>query len=132
MNYVPPFSVIRGSFSMITSKGDVVATIKYEELINIIRNFLAAIDVDEEWYCRNYPDIAAAIQAGQISSAREHFVKDGYFEGRLPFAMSVDEDWYLKTYSDIGDAVQQGSVASASEHFASFGYEEGRFPFKVI
>jgi hypothetical protein len=40
-------------------------------------------------------------RGGVIKSAREHFISDGYFEGRLPFEMKVDETWYLDQNPDV-------------------------------
>jgi len=40
--------------------------------------------VDEEWYLTTYPDVADGIEAGNIVSATEHFLSNGYAEGRLP------------------------------------------------
>ena len=32
----------------------------------------------------SYPDVADGIEAGHITSAHEHFISNGYAEGRLP------------------------------------------------
>lgn len=132
MNYIPPYSQIKNSFSINSSKGEVVASIKFDEFEKFIKTLLLAVSVDEIWYRINYPDIDEAIRSGTIESAREHFIRDGYFEGRLPFPMTVDEKWYLSTYEDIGSAVADGVFPSAEEHFVSHGYEEGRVPCKLI
>ncbi len=86
----------------------------------LIRTFLNAVWVDEEWYLKSYPDIAAAIAAGHFHSGKEHFVGSGYFEGRWPFDIPVDEDWYTATYTDV--------PTSGTVHFQKFGYWEGRLP----
>lgn len=132
VNYITPYSRIRNSLNINSSNNEVVATIKFDDLEKIIRTFLLSINVDEIWYRISYPDIDKAIRAGTIESAREHFIRDGYFEGRLPFAMTVDENWYLSTYEDIRSAVADGIFLSAEEHFVSHGYEEGRVPCKLI
>ena len=89
------------------------------------------MDVDEKWYLQQYPDIAAAIATGKIKSAKDHFVNDGYFEGRLPSALQVDEKWYLQEYPDVAEGVQTGVVDSGQKHFTQIGYREGRLPFAV-
>jgi hypothetical protein len=40
--------------------------------------------VDEEWYLATYPDVAEAIKAGQFKNAYDHFMQNGYGEGRKP------------------------------------------------
>jgi hypothetical protein len=64
-----------------------------------------------------------------VQSARQHFLSDGYFEGRRPFPIIVDEKWYLATNPDVADSIRAGIVASAQEHFDKDGYREGRLPF---
>jgi hypothetical protein len=53
-------------------------------LLEVISRFIGQIDVDEEGYRREYPDVAQAIERGEILSARDHFLEFGYFEGRNP------------------------------------------------
>ena len=60
---------------------------------------------------------------------RQHFVDDGYFEGRRPFAMPIDERWYLTENPDVADSIRRGDIPSAQEHFDQDGYREGRLPF---
>lgn len=66
-----------------------------------------------------------------MASARQHFLDDGYFEGRLPFPMPVDERWYLEHYPDVAESVRKGVVGSAEQHFAEDGYREGRLPYEL-
>jgi hypothetical protein len=132
MNYVPPYSKLREKFSVNSKSKELNVNIKLEEIEKFIRLILLAIPVDEAWYRRTYPDIDEAIERGLIRSGREHFVRDGYFEGRRPFAMTVDEDWYLSNYDDIASAVSAGVFPSARDHFASHGYEEGRMPCRLF
>ncbi len=60
-----------------------------------------------------YEDIGAAIRDGKIASAKEHFVGDGYIEGRKPFEIRVDETWYVQRYPDVVESVRKGVVPSA-------------------
>ena len=53
-------------------------------LLEVIGRFIRQIDVDEDGYRREYPDVAQAIERGEILSARDHFLEFGYFEGRNP------------------------------------------------
>jgi hypothetical protein len=103
----------------------------YEEFVKILRSMIAGIEIDEQWYLRTYEDIADATRAGSVRSARQHFIDDGYFEGRLPFPIAVDERWYLSANPDVADSIRKGEVPSAQEHFNQDGYREGRLPFAM-
>ena len=63
-----------------------------------------------------------------FKSARDHFVQNGWFEGRHPYEVEVDKDWYLATYDDVAEGVETGEIVSAAEHFHRHGYKEGRLP----
>jgi hypothetical protein len=58
--------------------------------------------VDESWYRRTYPDIAAAIRKGEITSGSEHFNTIGAEEFRAPSAAYVADATEWKKAS--GDA----------------------------
>jgi len=126
--YIPPFIFVKKNFSMSASDGNIVANIDYDHLLSVVRLLLRGISFDEDWYLSSYPDIAEALAAGHITSAKGHFIEDGYFEGRLPFPLEVDEAWYTQEYPDIGQAIERGEIASATDHFREFGYMEGRIP----
>ncbi|MFL5255970.1 MAG: hypothetical protein ACJ8AI_24365 [Rhodopila sp.] len=128
MSYLPPFDVVKRSFELSTSKGQLMATASYENIIKMIRLLISAIDVDEVWYLDTYPDVAQAVRQGQISSAKEHFINNGYFEGRLPSKVTVDEEWYKNEYPDVAESIKQGAEQSAQVHFYRNGYKEGRMP----
>jgi hypothetical protein len=97
----------------------------------MVRRMIAGIEVDEKWYLEQYPDIAAAIEQGIVTSAQEHFVNDGYFEGRRPFPIRVNERWYLMNNTGVADYVRQGRLVSGQQHFDENGYDEGRLPFAL-
>ncbi|MFC0282259.1 hypothetical protein ACFFJB_01255 [Camelimonas abortus] len=59
---------------------------------------------DPEWYLKKNPDVLAAIQAGLISSAEEHFQLYGKYEGRNPSPF-IDLDFYLAANPDVREAV---------------------------
>ena len=131
MKYLPPFDLIRRSVEITTVKGELRINVSYDNFINILRLLISGIQVDEEWYLSEYPDIAQAVKEGLITSARQHFIDDGYFEGRLPFPMAVDERWYLEQHPDVAEGVRKGVLASAQQHFAEDGYREGRLPYAL-
>jgi hypothetical protein len=129
MKYLPPFELIRQSIEISTVQGELHVNVSYEKFIGLLRTLICGIDVDEAWYVRTYEDIGDAIRKGIVKSARQHFVDDGYFEGRLPFPMQVDETWYLTENPDVATSLRDGVVQSAQEHFEKDGYREGRLPF---
>ncbi len=131
MKYLPPFDQIRRAVEISTVRGELRVSLSYDEFINIIRLMISGIQVDEEWYLNEYRDIAQAIRDGKVASARQHFVDDGYFEGRRPFPMPVDERWYLEQYPDVAESVRKGVVGSGEQHFFEDGYREGRLPSEI-
>jgi hypothetical protein len=129
VKYLPPFELIRRSIEISTVRGELRVNMTYEDFVKVLRSMISGIEIDEGWYLRTYEDIAAAIKAGAVRSARQHFVDDGYFEGRRPFAMPIDERWYLMENPDVADSIRRGDIPSAQEHFDQDGYREGRLPF---
>ncbi len=90
---------------------------------------LSEIEVDEEWYLLQYPDVALALANRVVGNARQHYCQSGYFEHRMPYKIEVQPEWYMAQYPDVRDAVKQGVFASPQEHFERLGYQEGRFPY---
>ncbi len=131
MRYVPPFDLLRRSVEISTVRGELRVSLSYDDFIKMIRLMIAGIEVDEAWYRQTYDDIGRAIQEGRIESAKRHFLDDGYFEGRLPFAVNVDEKFYEQTYPDVADSIRNGIVQSSQTHFDEDGYREGRLPFDL-
>ena len=131
MKYLPPFDKIRSRMTLATVRGSVTASASYTEFQVLIRTLLAGIEVDEVWYLEQNPDIAEAIKAGIVGSAKQHFVYDGYFEGRRPFPIKVDETFYLAQYPEVAEAIQDGRLESAQQHFDENGYREGRLPYPL-
>jgi hypothetical protein len=129
VKYVPPFELIKNSVDISAVKGELRVSVSYQDFINILKLFITGVEVDEEFYLRENPDIAKAVKEGTISSARKHFIDDGYLEGRPPFPLEVDEKWYLTHNPDVAEGVRKGTIESAQAHFAGSGYKEGRLPF---
>jgi hypothetical protein len=128
VRYFPPFDLIRRSVEITTVKGELRVNISYEDLIKLLKLIIAGIELNEAWYLKQYDDIAKAVQEGSVRSAKQHFVDDGYFEGRLPFMMHVDENWYLQQNPDVAESVRSGTIPSGQAHFEEDGYREGRLP----
>jgi hypothetical protein len=131
VRYIPPFDLLRRSVEISTVRGELRVSLSYDDFIKMIRLMIAGIEVDEAWYRQTYDDIGRAIQEGRIASAKRHFLDDGYFEGRLPFAVNVDEKYYEETYPDVADSIRTGIVQSSQTHFDEDGYREGRLPFDL-
>lgn len=131
MNYFPPFEVIRRCVDISTVRGELRVNVSYEDFVKLLKMMIGGIPVDEDWYARQYEDIGAAIRTGTIRSARQHFINDGYFEGRSAFPIKVDEAWYLRQYPDVAESIRRGILTSAQEHFDLDGYKEGRLPFEM-
>jgi hypothetical protein len=129
VKYLPPFELIRRSIEISTVRGELRVNLSYENFVSILRTMIRGIEVNEAWYAKTYEDIGGAIKDGIVRSAKQHFVDDGYFEGRLPFPIAVDERWYLSENPDVAESIRKGTVDSAQDHFDKNGYREGRLPF---
>lgn len=125
--YVPPYELVRTRLGF-DGREHAKAEVTIDQMERALRLLLPAVPVDEPWYRRTYPDVADAIDAGLFKSAHDHFVQNGWFEGRRPYEIEVDEDWYLANYDDVAEGVETGEIVSAAEHFYQHGYKEGRLP----
>jgi|SRR5579863_9360572 len=122
--YYPP-SLDSMKYKLGICEKDGVVVMPYEKLCTIIRVFLELMEVDEEWYSATYPDAKKEIADGVFSSAKEHFMLRGYFEGRLARNVEIDEAWYYDAYADVEEKFKAGGP-SAQEHYIKQGYNEGR------
>jgi hypothetical protein len=129
VKYLPPFELIRRSIKISTVRGELRVNVSYEDFVSILKTMIRGVEVDEAWYARTYEDIGDAVKDGLVQSSKQHFVNDGYFEGRLPFAIQVDDRWYLAHNPDVAESIRTGVVDSAQDHFNRDGYREGRLPF---
>lgn len=127
-SYVPPPSVmkklVRRSVGL---TGEETVSMPAPVYNKLLETALAAV-FDDDAYLKRFPDIKAAIDAGKLQSALQHFLVFGYGEGRPPRQYDVDEAWYLSTYRDVAKAVGAGQVGNATQHFEAFGFAEGRAP----
>src|SRR5579871_6977913 len=76
--YLPPFDVIKRRAQSVDTNGQqhgASATIHLsaDEFKEIVKLLLRSVDVDEDWYLAEYPDVAQAIRDGGFRSARHHF-----------------------------------------------------------
>ncbi len=100
-------------------------TLSKHVMAAVLEDLLTGL-VDEEWYLTRYPDVAAAVERGAVTSAREHYAVSGLYEGRAPCALPLDEVAYLKAHQDVAASVRAGDCGGALEHFLSSGFAEGR------
>ena len=131
LKYVPPFETIRRSVEISTVRGQLRVSLGYDDFVRLLQSLIAGIEVDEHWYLERNDDVALAITRGAVSTARDHFLGDGYIEGRMPFPITVDERWYLEQNPDVAESIRNGAIASAQAHFEENGYREGRRPFAL-
>jgi len=128
VDYLPPFEAIKSFLNFAAVNGELTVSTTYSKFQNLVRTLLQGIEVDEAWYLSQYPDVAEAIRNGIVTSAKEHFLFDGYFEGRIPFPIEVDEAWYLEQNPGVAEYIASGELLSAQQHFNDNGYREGRRP----
>lgn len=131
MKYVPPYESLRDLLKMTMIRGKPTPNMTYDDIKKLISRLLSMVEVDEAWYLTRNPDIAEAVRDGRAKSARDHFVNNGYFEGREPFHMTVDEAWYLSENPAVAEAIREGQMQSAQQHFELHGYREGRLPYPL-
>jgi hypothetical protein len=125
---MPRYRDIRRMLAVTPMRGRLHVEVDEAVLHDIIAQFLTAIPVDETWYLKTNPTVAADVRDGRFESGAAHFRQHGYYEGRSPFPTHVDEAWYCATFADVKAAVASGEVVSATQHYEDYGYREGRLP----
>jgi hypothetical protein len=94
----------------------------------LLQCLLTCSDFDAESYLRNNPDILGLTDPTSPKAVQLHFIRQGYFEGRLGGSPKLDESWYLERYPDVAQAVKDGIVKSAADHYQENGGLEWRAP----
>jgi hypothetical protein len=130
--YLPPFSVVLGLLGLnpdaLPVADDRMVSIPFGILRMLLRGALVSVPFHEERYLHLNPDVATAVFRGEIRSGLEHFVTNGYFEGRQGGGEDFAETWYLEANTDVALAVGAGTFASAYEHYIEAGMFELRGP----
>ncbi len=129
LNHFPPFAAFEHQLAMRLLHEPNLSSV--QQLKAVLRAVLEAMPLDQALYLERYPDVAAAVDAGQYASPRQHFLEVGYFEGRHAWPSKVNEDWYVKTYTDVGQGIAAGDIKDATSHFERFGFVEGRLPAPI-
>ena len=128
--YVPPHF---GRFRQMAKvygweQGHETLTMSRSGFLTLMQELLAFADFDEDWYLTTYKDVADAVAQRKFTSARDHYLNYGYFEGRLPNAKGFDAGFYAKQYADVVRAMKGSDPKKMLEHFLTHGYAEGRRP----
>ncbi len=79
------------------------------------------------WYESHNPDVAAAVNAGTLTSAYAQYTASGAHEGRSPSAL-FDEAAYRRNNPDVAQAIAAGKIVSGFAHYIAVGQHEGRTP----
>ena len=86
---------------------------------------------DQDAYLRAHDDVRAAVGAGVLDSALDHFLTYGWREGRAVVTRAVNgwpEGRYLSAHPGVESAVAQGVFASGLEHYIRHGQFESFLP----
>ena len=124
---MPPFPRILGALGL--DQAALLAetvTIPVAGLLRLLGEALRQVEVDESWYAERYPDVHAAILAGDTPSAAAHFRLAGYREGRLPRKPAFDAAYYFDRYKDLAGAFDRTDASGLLYHYETQGYFEGR------
>ncbi|MEJ0046134.1 MAG: hypothetical protein WDN04_08415 [Rhodospirillales bacterium] len=127
LRYVPSFQQILEVLAV--TQQDLSAKsvpVPVDGLKYLISEMLRHVYVDEVWYVKRYPDVAAAILSGDMASAAAHFRISGYFEGRLPAELPFDPKYYIQQYSDLSSVFTASDDDALRHHYETKGYYEGR------
>ena len=81
MTILVPFKALTERFPQLFN-GSASATQAREQLVGVVKIVLSSVRVDDAWYKEKYPDVAAAIDAGDYASAQLHFHGARLFRGQ--------------------------------------------------
>jgi hypothetical protein len=123
-----PFTELKSRFRMVVGRGRLLAEIERDDFLDLVREMLGSVPVDEAWYQAMYPTANESIRYGRAATAAAHYVATGYFEGSLPADVDVDEGWYFARYEHVRNSLAIGSSISPKDHFLRIGYREGCRP----
>ena len=107
-------------------------TIDAKLLKALLRTAVKCVPFSEQFYLETYPDIAQAYAAGQLKDLKQHYVEQGYFEGRVGAPATVDKPYYLHRNGDVAEAMTRGDFTSVAQHYHECGYREGRSPSAAL
>jgi len=123
-----PFAELKPRLQVNPRRGRLLVDVEIDDFLDLVKQILRAVPVDEAWYRNIYPAAAKSIDSGTFASANDHYAGLGYFEGRLPFDIVVDDAWYVSRYDHVRAGLERGVASSAKDHFMRVGYTEGCRP----
>jgi hypothetical protein len=128
--FFPPYKLLLKATKETRGPGGELqaVTLPVPILAAMLREAFLAKDFNEEDYLSRYPDVRESVSVGRVKSGLDHFVRAGFFEGRLINYVRPDEHWYRERNIDVMDAIEGGRFESAEGHYIASGAGEGRAP----
>lgn len=125
------FSKLKSSLALEGwDEGEDRVSMSREGFKSLIESLLRTVEFDEDWYLENYPDVRQGLEKGVIESLHRHYLRLGYYEGRLPGLKALDLKEYEELNPDIlrnaGDLDESQKREMLRNHFIEYGYKEGR------
>jgi hypothetical protein len=125
--FVPPFGTLLRGLGLDTLESDAdFLQVDRKFLTFLVQEFARLLPFDPAFYAASYPDIAAALTHGQLASAHEHFVMNGFQEGRQPYRLPFDPAFYLARNPDLQPIHAGQGAAGLRAHYLNSGAKEGR------
>lgn len=125
--YVPPIDLLLEGLEITErSLSEPIAAVSTQFLRFLLSELARGAPFDAGWYGTQYPDVREAGSALGADWLHNHFITQGYFEGRLPQEPALDADWYFRHYADVWAAYSAKLLDTLREHFLSQGWTEGR------
>ncbi len=93
---------------------------------SVSQTSLDRTDFEESVYLARYPDIAAAVERGDVPDGWTHYVAHGRAEGRSGSA--VDTAFYLRSYPLAASEIAACLATDARDHYRRFGRGRGYLP----
>jgi hypothetical protein len=84
---------------------------------------------DEGYYLREYPNVAAAVNAGELATGYDHFIQYGQYEtgyNPSPYWDYWANQWYLKENPDVAAWANAHGIKSAFMQYYQYGQYENR------
>jgi len=86
-------------------------------------------EFDEAWYLLTYPDVARAVEIGEVASGLAHYVAHGRQEGRKP-GPPFDPGWYAQTYPFAVAEAGSHAEDALERHYRERGRHRGYLPHR--
>ncbi|MEF2074016.1 hypothetical protein [Consotaella aegiceratis] len=108
-------------------EGHKTLTMNRDGFLALLDQVIRASPFDEDFYLSAYPDVAAAVEQGEIETGFEHYKRFGFYEGRFPGFRGFDPDAYVAANPDLASFKGRLDYEKAlREHYHHYGFVEGR------